>query len=461
MATVPEVLNENRERYLSELMELLRVPSVSADPDHREDLGACAELVAGHLRKMGFATEIVPTRGKPGHPLVLGTLHRDPSLPTVLVYGHYDVQPPDPLELWQHGAFNPTVVDGDIIARGATDDKGQIFAHLKGVESLLAAAGRLPVNLTLAVEGEEEVGSAGIIRFLEEHPERLRCDAIVISDSAQYAPGVPAVCYGLRGILAMEVRVDGPSRDLHSGQFGGAVANPAEMLARLLATLKSADGRIAVDGFYDDVRPLSGEERRATAALPFDEASYLAEIGAPKAFGEPGYSTLERQWARPTVEVNGIFGGYSGKGSKTVLPAWAGAKLTCRLVPDQDPAKVHLALAEHLRRHAPDCVRLTLTGVEHGAPPVVVSREGPAVQAAVRALRRSFGREPVFIREGGSIPLVSHLVQALRAPVLLVGFGRGDDRAHSPNEKFAVEDFYRGILTSACLLEELATLRRP
>ena len=456
MATVETLVNEKREAWLEELKALLRVPSVSADPARAADMSRCCAMVEDHVRRLGFKVERVETAG---HPLVVAERREDAALPTVLIYGHYDVQPPDPLDLWRHGAFNPTVEDGNLIARGATDDKGQIFAHLKGIEATLAAKGRLPVNVILLIEGEEEVGSKGVTEFLVRNAARLACDVAVISDGSQHSPGVPAITYGLRGITALELRVQGPSHDLHSGSFGGAIANPAVVLARIVATFHTADGRVAVRGFYDDVDPLTPEERKLIASLPFDEAAYLAGIGAVRSFGEPGFSILERTGSRPTLEVNGIFGGYSGEGSKTIIPAWAGVKITCRLVPHQDPGAITRAVADHARAAAPDTVTLTIQE-QHGAPAFLTSHEGPAMNAARRALARAFGHEPVAIREGGSIPLVSVMADTLHAPILLLGFGQHDDRAHSPNEKFAVSDFYGGIRASAFLLEELATVAR-
>lgn len=443
---------ERREAFEEELFELLRIPSVSAQPKHREDTRRAAEFVRDKLTAAGVPAELVETAG---HPLVYGERLDAPGRPTLLIYGHYDVQPPEPLELWHSPPFEPTVRDGNVYARGATDDKGQMYTHIKAIEAWTRAAGGLPVNVKVLVEGEEEVGGAGLERYVATHRERLACDYAVISDTSQYAPGIPAIAYGLRGLAYFEIKLRGPDRDLHSGTYGGSLNNPANALVELLATFKGPDGRIRIDGFYDDVVPLADWERSEFAALPFDEAAFKKSIGISETFGEAGYTTLERQWARPTFDVNGIFGGYAGDGPKTVIPSWAGAKFSFRLVPNQDPARIEAALREHVRRHAPPGIEVTL--VNHsGGPASVVDVRTPGVRAATRAIERAFGVRPVFIKCGGSIPVVGLLKANLGVDTLLLGWGQDDDNLHAPDEKFSLRDFHRGIAAAAALLGELA-----
>lgn len=436
---------------LDELGALLRIPSVSADPAHAGDVARCADWLAERFRTAGFAAAAEPTGG---HPVVVAEWRGAPGAPTVLVYGHYDVQPPDPLDGWTTPPFEPAVRDGAVVARGAVDDKGQLFCHLAGARAHLEARGRLPVNLVFLVEGEEESGSEHLEAFIEANRERLACDAVVVSDTAQFAPDLPAITYGLRGLTYLEVTVRGPVRDLHSGSYGGAVANPANALAGMLAALHGADGRVAVPGFYDRVRPLEAWEREAFAALPFDEGTYRADLGVDALPGEAGYSVLERLWARPTLDVNGLWSGYTGRGAKTVLPADASAKLSCRLVPDQDPERIAGLVEARLRELCPPGCAMTVRRL-HGGRPVLLPVDAAAVRAAREAVRRGFGRDPVFIREGGSIPVVEVFVRVLGAPVVLLGFGRPDDRAHGPDERFHLEDLRRGTRTSAWLWELL------
>lgn len=438
---------------LDDLFTFLRISSVSADPAHVADVRRCAEWLAGAFRAAGLAATVEETGG---HPAVVAEWRGAPGAPTVLVYGHYDVQPPEPLEAWTSAPFEPVVRDGNVVARGASDDKGQLFCHLAAVRGHLAERGRLPVNLIFLIEGEEESGSAHLEPFLQANRERLRCDAVVVSDSSQFAPGIPALTYGLRGLAYLEAVLRGPARDLHSGSFGGAVQNPANALARMLAALHDPRGRVAVPGFYDDVRPLEDWERAAFAALPFDEEAYRESLGVDALPGEEGYTVLERVWARPTLDVNGLWSGYTGEGAKTVIPSLASAKLSCRLVPDQDPERVAALVEGRLRALAPPGCRVAVRYL-HGARPVLVPVDAPAVRAASEALRRGFGAEPVFIREGGSIPVVEAFKRLLGAPVVLLGFGRPDDRAHGPDEKLNLGDFVRGIRTSAWLWELLAS----
>ncbi len=374
--------------------------------------------------------------------------------PTLLIYGHYDVQPAEPLEPWNSPPFEPTERNGNLYARGATDDKGQMFTHLKAVEAWLKTSGKLPVNVKLVIEGEEEVGGANLEAYMASHAARLACDYAVISDSSQFGPGAPAITYGLKGLAYFEILVQGANRDLHSGTYGGAVANPLNALATILASLKAADGRIQVAGFYETVRPLADWERKQFAALDFSEKDFQADLGVPSLEGEARYTTLERKWARPTCDVNGIYGGYAGPGPKTVLPCKAGAKLSFRLVPDQDPKIVEQQFREHVARFCPKGVTYEIIN-HHGAPAVLVNTDTPGVLAAVRAIEVGFGKKPVFIREGGSIPVVGLIKQQLGVDTLLLGWGQNDDNLHGPNEKFSIADFHRGIKSSAYLLAEL------
>ncbi|HXE72463.1 MAG TPA: dipeptidase [Candidatus Nitrosotenuis sp.] len=450
-----EYLQKNAQRFVDDLRQLLAIPSVSADPARQDQVVRCAEEVARQMRQAGLTeVRVMATRG---NPVVYGSWLGAPGRPTVLVYGHYDVQPEDPLELWQSPPFEPTVRDGKIYARGATDDKGQFLIHLKAVEALLACQGRLPVNVKFVIEGEEEVGSPSLAPWLEEHKDMLAADVLVVSDSAMYAPGIPALLYGLRGLVYVQIDLKGADTDLHSGSFGGAVPNAAFEMARLLATLKDADERVAIEGFYDKVRPLSPEERQKFAELPFDAEAFRRSVGAPGLVGEKGYSPNEQRWARPTLEVNGLLSGYTGQGAKTVIPHRAMAKVSCRLVPDQDPEEIARLLEEHLRRHTPPWVELSLT-VMHGARPWITPLDHPALQAASRAVEKAFGRPPVFIREGGSIPIVVDFERILGLPGVLVGVGLNDENLHAPNEHFDLGNFQKGIELSTHLLEELSAI---
>lgn len=455
MTDLPQVqsdLVEHRPDAIESLREFLAIPSVSADSQRRADCRRAADWVRNRLAGAGFATELVET---PGHPIVYAEWIGASGAPTVLVYGHYDVQPADPLDLWTTPPFEPTIRDGCLYARGATDDKGQLFTHILSAVAWLQVAGRLPVNLKFVIEGEEEVGSSHLDEFLSSHRDRLRCDVAVISDTAQFGDGIPAITYGLRGILACEVTVHGPDRDLHSGIFGGAVANPVNVLCRLIGALHDDQQRVQIPGFYDDVLPLTEEERRAFAELPFDDAEFCRSVGVTAPLGEAGFTTLERRWARPTCDVNGIAGGYQGEGPKTIIPARATAKITCRLVPRQDPHRLTRALEEFLRSRAPAGVRLEFHAY-HGAPAVVCDTSSPYMAAARAAIAAGFGREPVLIREGGSIPVVGSLKEILGVDTLLLGWGRNSDNLHSPNEHFHLEDFHRGTAASAALWEALA-----
>ncbi len=451
---VPRDLNvfftANRARIERELFELLRIPSVSARPEYRAETTRAAEWVAQALRTIGLQTQLVAT---PGHPIVLGEWRgAGPERPTLLVYGHYDVQPAEPLDLWTSPPFEPAVRDGKVFARGAVDDKGQVFLHIKALEAHLRVRERLPVNVVMVIEGEEEVGSTHLGDFVRANADRLRCEAVIISDSSMFAPGVPSILSSLRGLTYLEITVDGPAHDLHSGIYGGAVVNPAMALARMLATLHDGAGHVAVPGFYDAVRPWPPEVLDRMRDLPFKEDVFRAETGAPALGGEAGYSTLERIWTRPTCEINGLLSGYTGEGAKTVLPARAMAKVSCRLVPDQDPRTIERLVEAHFARVTPLGVRVTVRHL-HGGRPWRAELDGPIYDAARRALAAAFRREPVIMGEGGSIPVVADFVDALGAPVLLMGFGLPGENAHAPDEWMSVENFELGMRAVATLLD--------
>jgi acetylornithine deacetylase/succinyl-diaminopimelate desuccinylase-like protein len=452
MSTIDQYLETHAARFEEELCEFLRIPSVSAASAHREDMHRAAEWVADQLRHMRLAAEVIPTSS---HPLVYAESPAVPGAPTVLVYGHYDVQPVDPLEKWLTPPFEPSRREGNLYARGATDDKGQLFTHLKGAEAWITVEGRLPLQLKFLIEGEEEIGSDALGQYLAAHADRLACDCVVISDGGQFAPGVPAITYGLRGIAYYELLITGPDRDLHSGSFGGSVTNPANALAQMLAGLIDQHGRVTVPGFYDDVTPLTDAERESMAALPFDEKAYFAEVGVNGATGEEGYTTLERRWARPTFDISGLTSGCQGEWTKTILPASAVAKFSFRLVPRQQPAKITIGLKRRLAELCPPGVTWELTEC-HGGPGVLVPLDSPYVEAAARAIEHAFGCRPVFTREGGSIPIVADFARRLKADTLLLGWGQEDDNAHSPNEKFCLADFHRAIKASAKLWDELS-----
>lgn len=455
MSQLDQYLEKNSQKFVDDLCELLRIPSVSADSNHKADVKKAADWVANQFRNLKFKTEIVPTKG---HPIVFAESPAVPGAPTVLVYGHYDVQPPDPLDLWVTPPFEPTERNGNLYARGATDDKGQMLTHVKSAQAWIETEGKLPLQLKYLIEGEEEVGSENLDEFITSHRQELACDCVVISDTSQFAPGQPAITYGLRGIAYYELRLTGPKQDLHSGTFGGAVANPANVLSSILAKMIDADGRIQVPGFYDDVLALTDRERKEFEQLGFDEKKFCQQIGIDAVRGEKGFSTLERRWARPTFDINGLKSGYQGEGAKTVLPSTAMAKFSFRLVPNQDPKKIAASLTKFLHGLCPPGIKLELIDL-HGAPGVVVPLDSPYVAAAAKAIEHGFGRKPVFIREGGSIPVVATFHELLGVDTLLLGWGLDDDNTHSPNEKFHLADFHRGIKSSAQLWRELGSLK--
>ena len=407
------------------------------------------------MRRIGLQNvRLVET---PGNPVVYGDWLGAPDAPTILFYGHYDVQPVDPLELWESPPFEATVRDGEIYARGSADDKGQVFMHFKAVEAHIKQTGRLPVNIKFMIEGEEEVGSAHLDDFVRSHKSDLAADVVVISDSPMFARGIPSMCYGLRGLVYFQIDLRGSSTDLHSGSFGGAVANPAMVLAQMLAGMKDRGGRVKIPGFYDDVVPLTDEERKAWQTLPFNEKKYRKDFGIPKVFGESGYSTLERTWARPTFEVNGLLSGFTGEGAKTVLPAVAMAKVSMRLVPNQDPEKIAKLFEAHVQDVAPKTVDVKVTRM-HGGKPWMTSYDNPYVQAAGRAIEKGCGLKPIFTREGGSIPVVSTFQEELGLPSVLFGVGLPDENAHAPNEKLDLGNFQGGIISAAYLYDEISRI---
>ncbi len=450
-------LTAHHDAAMDELFAFLRIPSVSARSEHRDDCRRAAQWLASRLMHAGFTSSLIDT---PGHPVVLGEWRgAGPDAPTLLIYGHYDVQPAEPLELWTSPAFEPVIRDGRIYARGSVDDKGQLYLHVKALEAHLAVRGTLPVNVIVLAEGEEEVGSANLEAFLETHRERLRCDGVVISDSTMFAPGVPSILSSLRGLAYVQIDVQGATSDLHSGMYGGAVVNPAMALAQILSTLHDEHGRVAIAGFYDAVQAWPESVRAQMRTLPFDEEHFRAEVGAPALGGEQGYSVLERLWTRPTCEVNGLLSGYTGEGAKTVLPAAAMAKVSCRLVPDQDPKTVERLIAEHVARVTPPGVTAHVTAM-HGGRPWRAELGGPLHDAGVAALEAAFGTAPVITGEGGSIPVVGDFERILGAPVLLMGFGLPGENAHAPDEWISEENFRQGMRAAATLLDRYVAPHR-
>lgn len=456
MQAVVDYLKQNQARFVSELCEYVRFASVSAQAEHRADLRACAEWVVRHCQGIGLSARLCPTEG---HPIVVAktpaSRSRAARRARFVVYGHYDVQPPEPFELWKSPPFEPRIEGRSLFGRGASDNKGQNFAHLKAVEAYLKTGTELPCDITFVIEGEEEVGSSSLAAFLKAHRGELGCEAIVISDTGMPTPKHPALTYALRGIASFQITLHGPSRDLHSGIFGGTVDNPAMALCQLLGKLRDKNGRVAIPSFYDDVQPLSAYERKQFQRLPFKEAEYRKFLGVPRLFGERGFTPNEQRSARPTFEINGLTSGYQGEGSKTIVPAWARAKVTIRLVPNQDPARIVRLARRHLEELCPPTVRMEIAG-GHGAAPYMVSPTSLQAQAALRALKSAFDREPVLMREGGSIPIVNSFKSILGADALMLGLALPDDNAHSPNEKFDLDCFAKGQLMSAYLWRELS-----
>lgn len=454
MADLNAFLTENRARHLDELFDFLRIPSVSAKSDHDAETARAADWLADRIRDAGMSAEVLPTDG---HPVVIGEWREaGPDAPTLLIYGHYDVQPAEPLDLWDSPAFEPTVREGRIYARGSADDKGQLYMHVKALEALLKVEGRLPVNVVVVAEGEEEIGSPNLVPFVEKHRDRLAADTVIISDSAMFAPGQPSLLFSLRGLAYLEVHVSAAKGDLHSGAYGGAVPNPATELARMISTLHDADGRIMIPGFYDDVVDWPEETRAAIRTLDFDEEDFRAGVDSPGLHGEAGYSVLEQLWIRPTCEVNGLLSGWTDEGAKTVLPAKSMAKISFRLVPDQSPKRVAQMFLAHLKSVAPDWVRVEVKEL-HGGNPWKADPSGPLFDAAAVALEEAFGKKPVIVGEGGSIPIVGEFERILEAPALLVGFALPGCNMHAPNEWFTIENYEKGIGALCRLYGELGS----
>jgi acetylornithine deacetylase/succinyl-diaminopimelate desuccinylase-like protein len=445
-------LDSHQKEHVDQLVEFLKIPSISSQSDHDDDTRRAASFVADELKELGLAVEIIDLGG---HPLVYAESEIRPDRKTLLFYGHYDVQPVDPLDLWDTPPFEPRIENNIIYARGACDDKGQVYTHLKAVEAYVRQGIDLPVNVKFIIEGEEEAGGESIYKFTEQNPEKLACDAIIVSDTALYNETTPGMCYSLKGLAYMEIRVSGPAMDLHSGSYGGTVQNPGNALAEIVAKLKDENGRCLVPGFYDDVLELDQEERDGFAELGYTDEILQKETGARAAFGEKGFTTLERMWARPTCDVNGLLSGYGGEGAKTIIPSKALAKVSMRLVPNQKPDKIAKAFTKYVLDIAPAGVEVEVID-HHGANPVLVPRKSEMMTAGMTALEKGFGAKPVFIREGGSIPIVGTFQEYLKSPVLLLGYGLSTDNIHSPNEKFHLDNFWRGARTSAILMEEAA-----
>ncbi|WP_262174519.1 dipeptidase [Saccharococcus sp. Marseille-Q5394] len=442
-----------REEHLEQLKDFLRIPSISALSEHKSDMQKAAEWLKDSFHQAGL--ENLSIDETEGHPVVYGDWLHAEGKPTILFYGHYDVQPVDPLNLWESGPFEPEVRDNKLYARGASDDKGQVFMHIKAVEALMNENGSLPVNVKFIIEGEEEIGSPNLEKYIEENKKKLAADIIVISDTGMYGPGKPAICYGLRGLAGVQIDVRGAKGDLHSGIYGGGVQNPIHAISEILASFHDKEGTIAVDGFYEDVRPLADEERAAYEALNFDEDALKQEIGVGELFGEKGYSYLERTWTRPTLEVNGVFGGFSGEGIKTVLPSEAGAKITCRLVPDQDPEDIVKKLKAHIEKHKPAGVSVTVSEFDKGKP-FITPFDHPAIQAAGKSYEKVYDVPTAFTRMGGSIPIVAAFDEILNLPVVLMGFGLSSENFHAPNEHFHLENFDKGLRVIGDYYYELA-----
>jgi acetylornithine deacetylase/succinyl-diaminopimelate desuccinylase-like protein len=452
-----EYIDSQQQEHLRELAEFIRIPSVSTKTEHKPDIERAASWVAGQLRMAGMdKVEIVPTKM---HPLVYAEWLKAPGRPTALIYGHYDVQPPEPVELWTSPPFEATVRDGKLYARGTADDKGQVHIHLKALQALMKTEGKLPINVKVLIEGEEEVGSESLWDFVMENRERLRADALVVSDTSMLAPGVPSITYGLRGLNYYQVEITGAAQDLHSGVFGGAVPNPIHVLCELFAKLHDKNFHVAIPGFYDGVAQLSAQERKALRSLPWNEKAFRKTVGSPGLCGEKGYTITEQLWCRPTLELNGIWGGYTGEGSKTVIPSKAYAKFSTRLVPNQRPDKIAQLVEKHIRKLLPKTVKCKFEVLSKGKP-WVAPYTHPIFQAAIRALGEGFGKKAVFIREGGSIPFVTQMYETFKMPCVLMGFGLPDENAHAPDEHILLENYFGGIRSVARFYQELAQLDR-
>jgi len=449
---VEEYLRQHGKRFEEEFFDFLRIPSVSSDPKAGDAMDRCARWLLERFTELGLAAELLPTGGWPA--IVAETPRRE-GVRTVLVYGHYDVQPVDPLDLWHSPPFEPRIENGFVYARGATDDKGQSYTHVKAAEAWIRATGNLPVNLIFLLEGEEEIGSPNLESCIRKHLERFRADAVLVSDTSQFGNDLPALCYALRGIAYMEFVVTGANQDLHSGMYGGIVPNPAQVVARVLAEMKTPEGVIAIPGFYDGIIEPADWEREAFQNLPWDLEKMAADLGLSELAGEPGYSVPERKWCRPTLDVNGLFGGYSGEGAKTVIPTRAGAKVSMRLVPGQSPDRIASLFESFVKERIPNACSVEVRSYQN-SPAVLIPVDDPAMLAGKEAIARGFGKEPLMVREGASIPVVSFFVDEMHLPVVLLGFGLPDDNLHAPNERFTLKDFHRGILTSAHFMQAYA-----
>jgi acetylornithine deacetylase/succinyl-diaminopimelate desuccinylase-like protein len=469
MDAVLQYIDKHRARFVEELATWVRIPAISSDPAHKADMVKNAEHLMKELRTLGadkvelWKTGLVPDPSAvsgvraTGHPAVFAEWLQAPGKPTLLVYGHHDVQPVDPLDEWVSPPFEPAVREGRMWGRGVVDDKGQVHIHVKAIEAFIKAAGKLPINLKLIVEGEEEVGSENLDALMRVRAKELTADFVCVSDTAMFGRGIPSLCVGLRGLMYLQVRVDGPNVDLHSGSFGGGVANPVNALARMIAKLHDDEGRITVPGFYEKVVPLTAAEKKEIASLPFHEKEWLNSTGATATVGEKGFSTLERVWARPSLDCNGIGGGFQGEGAKTIIPAYAVAKISCRLVPHQEPEEIQKQVGEYLKKVAPPGVRVKVEYL-HGGRPYLAPTDHPVFEVAKRAFAKAFGRPTVFIREGGSIPFVRTIADATGKPCLLMGFGQPDENAHAPNEWIDLENYHLGIKSAAHLYDELGKM---
>jgi len=446
-------IKNNHNLYVEELQTFLRIPSISTLQENNGDMKHCAAFVAEKLKSAGMSrVEIFPTEG---HPIVYGEWLGAPGKPTVLIYGHYDVQPVDPVELWESPPFDPIIKGDKIFARGATDDKGQVYIHIKSVEAFFKVKGSLPLNVKFIIEGEEEIGSEHLSGFIEQHKDLLKCDAVLISDTSLYEAGIPTITYGLRGLSYMEIEITGPNKDLHSGSFGGAVANPINVLAEMIAKLHDKNGKITIPGFYGDVLPLTKEEKKNFQRLNFSDKNFAKELGVKELAGEAKFSTLERLWVRPTLDCNGIIGGFTGKGAKTVIASHACAKISMRLVPNQDPKKIAKIFTKYIKSITPKSVKVKITDL-HGAYPSLSPLTGKAMKAAAVSMEKAFGKKTVFMREGGSIPVVATFQRMLKSPSVLMGFGLNSENLHSPNEHFSLTHFQLGIQSSAYFFEEFS-----
>jgi acetylornithine deacetylase/succinyl-diaminopimelate desuccinylase-like protein len=457
METVLKFIEENHQRYLGELTDLLAIPSISTNAENSKDIGRCAQWLADHLAATGMEhVHIYPTKG---HPIVYADWLHAPGSPTLLIYGHYDVQPVDPLELWTSPPFTATIRGRNLYARGSSDDKGQLFIHLKAIEAFFRTEGKLPLNIKIIFEGEEEIGSEHLESFVAKNKKLLKSDLVLISDTSMYAHGVPSVCYSLRGLSYAQVEITGPDKDLHSGSFGGALHNPIQALSEMIASLHDRNGRVTIPGFYDSVIPLTPAERKAFKKLPWSDAKFAKELGVKQLYGEKGYSSLERLWARPTLECNGIWGGFTGEGAKTVIPSKAYAKISMRLVAAQDSAKIGILFEKHIKAIAPPSVKVKVT-IIHGGEPVLTPIDSPGVKTAVSALAKGFGKKPLYQREGGSIPIVVQFKKLLGADSVLLGFGLPDENSHAPDEFLNLDNFFGGIRTSAYFYNDLASFMK-